>query len=329
VVWPFVTSRERFRREAADWFAKLRGSDREQHRPDFTRWYHAASENREAFDRVSSLWQVAAGLQPSPVPASAGSRPRTRRLSTALAILAFLAFTGAASVLLLGHRPSASPDAELAAAFAAPAGAKRSVRLPDGSNVLLNPRSSISVHFTRAERRIILASGQARFTVAHGLRGFVVDAGNARVVAHGTVFDVIVSDRMTKVILLQGSVDVANRAATSRVAAPGTRLRPGESTSVPGILPSAAGAASLKVRPQMLEFDNSTLADAAAEANRHSVARIQVADPQAAGVRISGAFRPGDAEGFAAALEVAFDLRVERPGDGRLILHSRRLTGPH
>src|SRR5205085_1205023 len=74
VVWPFVTTRERARREAADWFAKLRGPRREEHRPEFTSWYHSRPENREAFDRVSSIWDAAAGLQPAKEPLVAGSR---------------------------------------------------------------------------------------------------------------------------------------------------------------------------------------------------------------------------------------------------------------
>jgi len=328
VVWPFVTTRERARREAADWFAKLRGPRREEHRPEFTSWYHSRPENREAFDRVSSIWDAAAGLQPAKEPLVAGSRQPAWRRSAALAVLAILLVAGAVGVLLLGHGRGASPDAEFAAAFAAPDGVRRTVQLPDGSLVLLDPRSRISVNFTQTERRVLLATGRARFTVAHGALAFLVDAGNARVTAHGTIFDVIVSDSATKVILLQGSVDVTNRAA-SRNPAAATRLRPGESTSVPAALLTRTGAGSaVKAPPQMLEFDDSTLADAVAEANRHSFTKIEVADPDVAGLRITGAFRPGDAQGFAEALEAAFRLRLERPGNGRLILHSRRLADP-
>ncbi len=63
-------------------------------------------------------------------------------------------------------------------------------QLPDGSELHLNTDSSVTVRYTRSERVVEIARGQALFTVARDdPRRFRVAAGEVNIVAVGTQFD--------------------------------------------------------------------------------------------------------------------------------------------
>lgn len=71
------------------------------------------------------------------------------------------------------------------------AGEMREVKLVDGSILLLNTNSAVSIHYDDSVRKVILHHGQVRFTVAKALaRPFVVATDNLNIRALGTVFDV-------------------------------------------------------------------------------------------------------------------------------------------
>ena len=83
------------------------------------------------------------------------------------------------------------------------------VQLADGSSVRLDTDSRVRVRFSDGQRLVDLERGQAMFSVAHDAqRPFVVAAGDARVTAIGTVFDVQRQSAGVSVTLVSGAVDV-------------------------------------------------------------------------------------------------------------------------
>ena len=90
------------------------------------------------------------------------------------------------------------------------AGEVRQLPLPDGSRVVLDARSRISVQFEPATRLVRLESGQALFEVAKdATRPFIVVAGEYRVRAVGTAFLVSVeSASQAQVTVTKGTVQV-------------------------------------------------------------------------------------------------------------------------
>jgi transmembrane sensor len=70
----------------------------------------------------------------------------------------------------------------------------------------------------------------------------------------------------------------------------------------------------------MIEFEGMPLGDAVAAFNRTSARAIAVEDASARALRVTGAFRRDDPEGFAAALAATFGLKVRREADARLAL---------
>lgn len=334
--WPFATRRERLRRQAADWVARLNGPHDEADRAEFELWYGSNPDHAEAFDRLSNLFNAAgqarrpeaAGVAPPPAgPVRPRSRPFGYAFAAAAAGAALLAF------FILSAR-TASPLPEVQRQFAAfsAEGEGRRIALADGSEVLLSANSAVDVALGGEERRLRLTRGEARFSVAGEARPFIVAADGTEVFARGTQFIVRVGSGRTTITLIEGSVDVSyapNRAGERRL----TRLRPGEQLVVEAAtptVPSDAATARATSRqppplslPAMFEFDETPLREAVVQVNRSGSPPIRIADPALASLRISGAFRSGDTAGFARSIAAAFNLELERGRDGSLRLRAR------
>jgi transmembrane sensor len=332
--WPFAGRRERLRREAADWVARLNRPDGELHRAAFERWYRASEEHAAAYDRLAALFEVAGGASRPPAAAAdvAPERkalfhgPGRYALAAAVAIVALLT-----CVLVFARGTVSGPQVETqVASFAASAEDARTVVLADGSQVLLSPRSALEVALGADERRLRLVRGEARFSVAHETRPFVVSAGGAEVVARGTRFVVTLAGGRATIALLEGRVDVsyapsAGGADRRRVARlqPGQRLvvePPARVSTAPREEPSAGRHAPAS---SMIEFDDTPLGEAVETVNRNGGSAIRLGEPALSRLRITGAFRRGDAAGFADSVAAAFGLEVDRRPDGTIWLTPR------
>lgn len=334
MVWPFRSARDRLDDRAAEWAGKIRGPDRERHRAAFERWYYSSPAHAEAFDEAMSGFEDAGVLRRGEL-GRARRLPEPQRKAVPLRY-AFGAVAAAAVLVLIflasANAPSPISDIERAVRYAT-SDTTRAIELPDGSRMVLAKETIAVVGFTRGERRITLERGRGRFSVAHEPRPFRVAAGEAEVLARGTVFDVSLAAGQTRVALIEGSVDVSYPAPPEEAGRLVRRLQPGEQIVVGG--PSRAGMAAAPQRPiarepeprpkpapAMLQFDNTPLAEAVAEANRHSRTQIMLGNSSIGGSRITGAFRAGDGGAFAESVAAAFNLHPERRPDGTLILHA-------
>ncbi|HYC94187.1 MAG TPA: FecR domain-containing protein [Sphingomicrobium sp.] len=317
----FPKSRGRIRREAADWLVRLAEHASAADHAAFRRWRDADPRHAQAYDRIAAIWNQAGRLSPSPAsgdaPAPTPGRPRGR----GFALAASLAMAVLLSVILLGSRWLPGPASQEQMAFAAAVGEIRELDLPDGSRLTLDSASKVEAAFTKAERRLTLREGRARFQVAHETRPFVVRAGSSEVVATGTLFDVSLIGGRTTILLLEGSVEVRDQDQRGRLG----RLTPGQKLIVAGSAPAqrrpaARGEASWPTR--MLEFDDTRLEEAAALANRYSKVQLELGEERLRSLRVSGAFRAGDIAAFAESLATAFELRlVRQPGGNLLLVH--------
>ncbi|MEG1029854.1 MAG: FecR domain-containing protein, partial [Brevundimonas sp.] len=175
--------------EAAEWHGRLGARNVDARTiEDFFNW-RQSPENAEAYRRVETVWTGTGGLANDPQVAealeAAFSRRAQRRRPPRL--LLGLAAVGAAAALAGGF----SFWLQSRTVFSTGVGEERLVQLADGSSVRLDTASRVRVRFDGDRRFIELQEGQAFFTVAHDAsRPFVVAAGDARVTALGTVFDV-------------------------------------------------------------------------------------------------------------------------------------------
>lgn len=189
-------------------------------------------------------------------------------------------------------------------------GERLSVSLSDGSTLTLNTRSRAAVRYRDGLRAIELLEGQALFDVAHDqARPFVVLAGNRRVTALGTVFDVRLSEQQLEVTLVQGRVSVETE-AVAQTPQMKTELAPGEQFVAALKVPARQKLEALPaVRPANVEraiswrhgqvlFDGDPLRDVIVEINRYSERQFILADERLGDLKISGAFNTGNTGAF-------------------------------
>lgn len=201
----------------------------------------------------------------------------------------------------------------------------RQVRLADGSQVTLGTRSRVSLQYESRTRRVRLESGEALFEVAKDAnRPFIVQAGNVRVRAIGTAFDVRRrSDRDVEVTVTDGTVDVWRETTNPE---PAVRLPAGRRTLVtaqeiaePEELTAVQLARAVEWKTGMIDFNGRTLAEAAAELNRYNHQTIVIADAALASQRVVGRFQATDPRAFASAAAAMLNAHVRTDGD-QLIL---------
>jgi transmembrane sensor len=223
-------------------------------------------------------------------------------------------------------------------------GEQRTLTLEDGTRVYLNTNSRAVVHYDKKLRQVNLEKGEALFEVAKRPEWpFVVTAGNQQVTALGTEFIVRWDSKDLAVTLVEGKVIVSpvkfvstgaskrqeEGASTTPERTPGPDAA-AEFTLSPGQRLTLAGSASPKVDRPPLErvtawqrgqvaFDDTPLKEAVAEMNRYSTMRLQIEDPSAAAIRVSGIFRAGDSANFAQAVAKTYRLQVRDQG-GDVIL---------
>ncbi len=312
---------DRAEREAAAWYTQLGNrSVTTQALRDFRDWRQEPA-NDEAYLRIEAAWNRTADLADDPdilrvTDAALGRRitirPAWQRRAPvlgAVALAAVLAVAGAFVTLNLA-RPSYSTGV----------GEQRLVVLPDGSRLRLNTDSRVRVIFSRSERRILLARGEAFFEVTHDTaRPFVVDAGNAAVRAVGTKFDVRRDPQAVNVTLVEGVVRVR------RDAEPRTwTLSPNQQLTIPtsgAVAPRTADAAVVTSwTAGRLIFHETALSEAIAEVNRYGVHKIELDADAVAGRKINGVFDVGDTDAFVAGVVDMLNLTATHSPDGRIRL---------
>lgn len=310
-------SDDEVRRAAADWLARMRGDADAADRVALEAWRSEDSRHAETFDRMVRTLDQTAFLASSAVGRSRdlGSLHRRRRLGQAAvaAGIGVVAVFGASMAL----RPAApGAVATVSTVIASASDAARSVKLEDGSVVALARDSQISVSYGTDARRLTLDRGRARFIVASVPgRPFEVLVASVSVVAVGTVFEMSLDEGNVSVAVAKGAVEVRGRARSN---VQHWTLAAGEQlvvdTTGKKIVPPASS--SNPAVGMMLDFDGLSVARAVAAINRTSKVRVQIDDDVIADRHITGAFRAGDAAGFADAITAMFGLAPPvRSGD--------------
>ncbi len=205
----------------------------------------------------------------------------------------------------------------------------RDQQLPDGSRVTLGAKSSIGWSGPGGERRVTLLEGEAYFAVvADTTRPFVVQTGDTRVRVLGTEFDVHRGPAMVRVAVAEGAVQVSRistEAQPQKMAANVHQLRAGEQIiaahgqplgKVQNIGVSLAG----DWRNGRLVYENVTLDEVIADANRYYDGEIQFASDDLRQLKITASFQTTEIDPFINTLLQALPVRVARPKPGRIVL---------
>lgn len=303
----------------------------------FEEWLQASEANRDAWDAAELRWALFDDAE-NPIFAAlrgealAYEAPLWRRAANIswkpLAAVASLALVVTAATQIL-HAPAGQPEQvatietdAFRATIAAPAGSVRSVELPDGTRMTLDAGARANVVLMKTHRDVALAQGRAWFEVAHDrTRPFVVKARDRSVTAVGTRFEVAMEGPATRVSLFEGTVRVEGGSQASVLLRPGQQLLAQDGQ--PNRLLASTPQAEALWREGLVEFDDITLAEAAAILNRDSTTILRVTDSKVAQMRVSGRFRLRDPERFARTVAELLPVKIVRREKGFVDLRTR------
>lgn len=331
--------------DAADWDARLRTPDcSDAERDTFKRWRQESPENQENFDALQTLLSGIRSAHEAPEIRSMreaalnAASPTTRRndnagiwglgVAAASMLVVVLFYTG------IRGFDGFEPARDSGPSYATAVGERSTTNLEDGTVAILNTNTRLQVEYSAQERKVLLLQGQALFDVEKEPdRPFVVVAGEQRITAIGTVFDVRLYGQDVQVTLVEGVVEVmADAPLGTNLNGPSTqptavRLTAGQqllttvlaSTNVPKVAETDVEHATIW-REGRAFFEDAPLAEVVAEMNRYSTTEI-VLDRTALGMQgINGMFRTGQQANFAEALETYYPLRAERVSKNRILL---------
>jgi transmembrane sensor len=191
----------------------------------------------------------------------------------------------------------------------------RVIPLADGSDLTLNTASEVTVRYSDSRRDIRLVNGEALFNVAKNPeRPFVVQIDDMQVRAVGTSFTVgRRADGSLRVMVREGVVEVTRAGADHapvRLVANTKLIASAGAPPKAAAIPPAEVTRDLAWREGMIAFENTSLADAAAEFARFSDTRIVIDDPEVSIRTVSGLFSANNPVGFASAVALSLDLAI-------------------
>lgn len=209
-------------------------------------------------------------------------------------------------------------------------GERRVIILDDGSVLSLDAMSRVSVRYSKAERRLGLQRGQARFDVAHDAsRPFSVTARNHKVVATGTAFNIDLLAPVMRVTLIEGRVLVLPEGAPVLLPKPpktekAVELRSGQvlvarTNRDVDLVSSADLNQATSWQQGQLAFTREPLGQAVERVNRYTDQKITIGDAEAARILLSGTFNAGDAKAFLEAVGEFLPVRVVNGQGGPII----------
>ncbi len=335
--------------EAAYWFSVLQNetSSEAQHRA-FALWMSQSDEHQTAFDETIMFFEGAGELSEDDDILSLRrkalglGRPReaviTRLKFGGMAAAAALLIAAIFTVSQMNMAPVTSSQVVEVEALnedtsrlllTTAVGEQLTRTLNDGSLVELNTDSEVRIQLSEGQRSVYLLKGQAVFTVAHDeTRPFVVFAGDRRVTALGTMFEVRLDDEIAQVTLLEGKVKVDALSLSDKapfVEKPtSVELSPGERyVSVSNEL--------IKVEPTRIESDlswrsgrhifvNEKISTIVDELNRYTERKIIFRDPKIGELKAGGNFKMGSTQSFSTTLEASYGLSVTNDNTANTIL---------
>ena len=191
-------------------------------------------------------------------------------------------------------------------------GEHQTLFLADGSQIVLNTDSELSVEVHMFHRKVQLSRGEALFNVTHNpVRPFEVIAGNGMIHDIGTRFNVYAQADRVDVAVLEGKVDIVTDQHQSPVV-----LSAGQAASY-----SRQGTVSAKSTVDLqtvaawehgkLIFDEQPLEDVLNQIARYHTVEFQIADPKLRNIKISGSFKTGNLQLLLETLEAGFPVKAE------------------
>jgi len=334
------------KQQAIDWLVRLRSDDlNDGEMYAFADWLSQDHAHSEAFAAAEKLFNDMASAAKSQAasaetqtessepqkknfanPQLARRKRYTRWLAASLALAAAWLF----AVILVLPRQSQLFDNYLSD-YHTETGELREIQLADGSRLLLNTNSAVSVDFTEPMRQITLHHGQASFTVAKDARRpFEVVSGGLIVRALGTVFEVYnpdtgeisvtVQEHAVAVRVQAGAQATAGRHLAGVNVQQGQRLRYRSGGALEQPEPVELNQATAWQQHRLFINDR-PLSELIAELDRYRVGRIFLSDEKLKNLRVTGVFSVDNPDDVLNSVRKVLALEETRLGPWWVLLH--------
>lgn len=289
--------------QAASWLARLQAEDRSPSDiAAWQAWVEADPRHRQAFAEATELWELGGAVR---LDVREHETLVRRRAVLAGLVVAVTGATAGGGLWWRG-RPRRYETA---------VGEQRTVRIADGSSLMLDTRTSLTVAIDDKRRLVELLAGRAFFQVrTDPLRPFVVKAAGHQMVAMGTAFDVTRHSEKVSVVMLDGQLALAPAKATDS-SSPAIYLKTGERAVMDGgqaVIEEADLKHLTAWHKGRLIFESQPLSEAVAEMNRYCTIPIVIESDALGAIRIHGVYRTNDPEAFARSVALLVGGRVER-----------------
>lgn len=306
-----ATRAERKRHEeAADWILRNRNAGQAAaDKAAFRQWLGGDPDNRRVYAAAERLMgEARIAIESDPALRDFEVKPRNAAKPIVGSLLVLLL---AGSLFMMLDGPM-----RLRADVIARTGEMPLITLEDGSSVQLNASSALAHDFDGSVRTVRLLRGQAYFDVAPDPgRPFRVEAGDVRITALGTAFDVRLGDTETDVTVTHSAVqvDIADAENTSIRISEGEQAIYDPATRASAVR-QADGMMAVAWRRGQLVVDNAPLSYVVEEMRRHFYGRIVIATSELAQRRVSGTMAVANTDAALAFLEQALGIRTNHVG---------------
>lgn len=306
--------------EAADWLVQLHsGQTTPDERQAFEHWRTRSPAHAAAWQRAERVLRTFEHL-PSGTARSTLKQLQKPARRQVLRALGVLCAASPAAWVAWREVPWSSWRAEWRTA----SGEQRSLRLSDGTQLLLNTATAVDLLFTQHERRIIVRAGEVLITTGkdpdYASRPFLVQTREGTVRAIGTRYSVQLEQASTRVRVFEGAVEVAPFEATRPLV-----LHAGEQT----VFHRHGAQPAQPVDPSAAAWEygmfvarDIRLVDLIAELSRYRRGILRC-DPDCADLRVSGAFPVSDIDASLALLRKTLPLRISAITPYWITVHPR------
>lgn len=331
--------------EASAWIARLDKGLSERDIVAVRQWMAADEDNAVVLLQMAALWDRMDTLSrlADVVPRSAPKVVRHARVwmaaAAAVLVAVLVGLWGLGTTVWRDGSHGRAEDIVTTdpTTYETPVGAQSTVKLSDGTRIILNTDTRIRVRYTAHRRLLLMDRGEIHVDVAHDRsRPLSVVAGNRVIQAVGTAFTVkIDSAQQIDVVVTDGRVRVGvrpTRATESSTAPPellsdaslsvaqGEEVMLGSPNEAVKTLTPEDIRVRLSWRDGNLIFRGEALVDAVDEISRYTPVEFVFMTNDLEKVRIAGLFKAGDVEGFLAALRANFGIEFERIDNKKILL---------
>jgi transmembrane sensor len=331
------TGKEEFVEQAAKWMACITDPDATASEfRDWQEWLNASAAHAAAYQEMEHIWALAGhakergaeGPESVPVPAAAPMPARSRNVRRRRALV--FASAACAAALAIGISLWLLPEKHDKYVFETATAEQRSVRLADGSHLVVGAETKVSVDLTATRRSVTLDHGMAYFKVAPDKsRPFVVASEGYSARAVGTAFSVDVQPGRMFVLVTEGVVQVGRLTEGGQPAgSPSSQLvHAGQRASL-----DAAGVSCLRVPSSFgaipswingrLEYLHEELSFVIADVNRYSQRKIVLNDAQIGHRLYTGTVLLEHVDEWVATLPGSFPVRLDTGDADRFVLYA-------